>query len=167
MWNRLLFAALIIIVFSSCEDSMILKSEKKMKEDIQGTWLRSFQGSIKVITKCPTVFDSSSYDEYWMFKDDNFYSYYMYSPATGCDRGTPDLNDADNIDTALVCKFKIDTQILKAFLKFQLISGGLDTTGATFYDKWEFVTLDSKILYLATDTKNGAGVQQREFSKVK
>jgi len=36
MWNRFLFAAFIVIVFSSCEDSMILKSEKKMKEDIQG-----------------------------------------------------------------------------------------------------------------------------------
>jgi len=95
-----------------------------------------------------------------------FYSIYQYSPGYGCDRGTPDLNDMDNVDTGVVSKFKIDTQILKAFLKFQLISGEVDT-GDTFYDKWEFVTLDSDVLYLATDNKKGGGVEQREFSKIK
>ena len=138
-----------------------------MKEDIQGTWLRSFQGQVRIVENCPTVSDSSSYDEYWVFSGDNFVTTYAYQPAYGCDRGTPDLNVMDNVDTGVVSKFKIDCDVFKAYLKFQLISGETNDTGSTFYDKWEFVTLDGNSLYLATDNKKGAGVEQREFSKVK
>ena len=91
---------------------------------------------------------------------------YGYAGSATCDYGTADKTNIDAVDTVIVSKFKIDTKIFDAFLKLQLISGDVDT-GATFYDKWEFVTLDDDVLYLVTDAKNGAGVVQREFIKVK
>jgi len=164
MWNRFLVAAFLVIIFSSCEDSMILKSEKKMKDDIQGTWRRSFQGADKYFGNCGV--DSMYYDEYWIFSGDNLHTTYEYASSATCDYGTPDKTNIDAVDTVIVSKFKIDTKLFDAFLKLQLISGDVDT-GSTFYDKWEFVTLDDDVLYLATDAKDGAGVVQREFIKIK
>jgi hypothetical protein len=70
------------------------------------------------------------------------------------------------VDTAIVSKFSIDTKISKAFLKFELISGAGDSV-ITFVDKWEFITLDKSVLYLATDNPDGTSVLQLEFYKVK
>ncbi len=143
---------------------MILKSQKNMKEDIQGTWRRSFQGADTYFGNCGV--DSMFYEEYWIFSGDNLHTTFKYGGSATCDYGTPDITNVDATDTVIVSKFKIDTKIFDAFLKLQLISGDVDTA-SSFYDKWEFVTLDNDVLYLATDAKNGAGVVQREFIKVK
>jgi hypothetical protein len=143
---------------------MFLKSEKKMKEDLQGTWLRSFQGINPYFVGCGT--DTLYYDEYWTFEGDNLYTTFNYDQAVSCDRGTPDSVTTDAIDTAIVSGFKIDTRIFNAFLKLQLISGGGDS-GYVFVDKWEFITLDDQVLYLATDDPKGNSVLQVEFLKVK
>lgn len=164
MRYRILLAFLGFLIFSSCEESMILKSEKKMKEDIQGTWRRDFQGRDVKMVNCPAPHDSSSLSEYWTFKDNMLYTTFEYEPTLGCDRGTIDLNKND-VDTVIVSQFKIDTRILDAFLKLQLISGAGDSA-ITYVDKWEFITLDGKVLYLATDDPKG-GVLQMEFAKVK
>ena len=164
MRYRILLAFLGFLIFSSCEESMLLKSEKKMKEDIQGTWRRDFQGRDVLMIHCPAKFDTSSVSEFWTFKDNMLYTTFEYEPTLGCDRGTIDsvIND---IDTLIVSQFKIDTRIFDAFLKLQLISGAGDSA-ITYIDKWEFITLDDGVLYLATDDPKG-GVLQMEFSKVK
>jgi hypothetical protein len=164
MWNRLLVAFFMIVLFSSCEESMILKSEKKMKEDLQGTWLRSFQGRNPYINNCGA--DTVFFNEFWKFEGDMLYTTFEYEGIVSCDRGTPDSTYLDGIDTAVVSKFKIDARILDAFLKFQIISGTNDSV-ITFPDKWEFVTLDNDVLYLATDDPKGNSVLQLEFSKIK
>ena len=163
MRNRIILAFITLIAFSSCEDSMFLKSEKKMKEDLQGTWLRSFQG-INPYFRCNG--DTIYYDEYWTFEGENLYTTLNYDQPINCDRGTPDSVVADAIDTAIVSGFKIDTRIFNAFLKLQLISGGGDSA-YVFVDKWEFITLDDQVLYLATDDPKGNSVLQVEFLKVK
>ena len=163
MRNRIILAFITLIAFSSCEDSMFLKSEKKMKEDLQGTWLRNFQG-INPYFKCSG--DSIFYDEYWTFKDDKLYTTINYDQANNCDKGTADSVTSDAIDTVIVSTFKIDTRIFNAYLKLQLVSGGSDS-GFVFVDKWEFITLDDEVLYLATDDPKGNSVLQVEFLKVK
>ncbi len=144
---------------------MILKSDKKMKSDLQGTWQKSFQGRTPYLS-CNPIGDSIPYQEYWTFKDDNLYTTFEYQFPVPCDRGTLDTIYVDGVDTGVVSKFKIDTRILDAFLKFQLVSGAGDST-YTFIDKWEFVTLDNDVLYLATDDPVSNSVLQLEFSKVK
>ena len=166
MLQRIFPLVLVILIFSACEESMILKSEKKMKEDIQGTWLRNFQGRQMTIYNCPANDDSASVQEYWTFSGDMLYTTFEYDPSLSCDRGTIDLNLTDDIDTAIISKFKIDAKIFDAFLKFQLISGAGDSV-IKFVDKWEFITLDDDLLYLATDDPKGNSVLQLEFSKVK
>lgn len=143
---------------------MILKSEKKMKQDIQGTWRRDFQGRHPFFPFCGS--DSVYYAEYWTFEGDNLYTTLEYVGNPSCDRGTVDLNVPDGVDTTVLSKFKIDTKILDAFLKFQIISGINDSV-ISFPDKWEFVTLDNDVLYLATDDPKGTSVLQLEFAKVK
>jgi hypothetical protein len=165
MWYRFLIAVFIVAVFSSCEDNMILKSEKKMKSDIQGTWQKSLQGR-EALLSCASFGDSIPYVEYWTFKDDMLYTTFEYQIPVSCDRGTPDSTYLDGIDTAIVSKFKIDTKLFSAFIKFQVISGTGDST-YSFIDKWEFVTLDKDVLYLATDDPKSNSVVQLEFYKIK
>lgn len=135
-----------------------------MKEDIQGTWQRNFQGRNPFFTSCGA--DTLYYSEYWIFDGDNLYTTFQYGGVVNCDRGTRDSTYVDGIDTAVVSKFKIDTRILDAFLKFQIISGTNDSV-ITFPDKWEFVTLDNDVLYLATDEPVSNSVLQLEFYKIK
>lgn len=145
---------------------MFLKSEKKMKDDLQGTWLRNFQGTYPVISHCPAKDDTIYVTEFWKFEGNKLYTTFHYDPPLSCDRGTVDGNPDDHIDTVVISQFKIDTRIFDAFLKFQFISGVNDSV-ITLPDKWEFVTLDDDVLYLATDNADNTSVLQMEFSKVK
>lgn len=159
--------ALTVFLFPSCDDVMILKSEKKMKEDLQGEWLRSFQGQTPYILNCPSNHDSAFYEEHWTFNGSNLHTTFHYGPYS-CDRGTPDFNKTDRVDTVLVCTFNVDARLTRAYLKLQLISGLVPNDSTSeYFDKWEFVELSDDVLYLATDARNNSGVEQREFSKIK
>ena len=134
---------------------MFLRSEKKMKEELQGKWQREFLGD-----------SSIHHSEFWIFEGDNLYTTYtLFDPPDQNDDGAPDLTIADNSDTIVISGFKIDTKTFRAYLKFQLITRGLNDT-TPFYDKWEFVTLEDGVLYLATDNVDGTTVLQQEFFKV-
>jgi hypothetical protein len=141
---------------------MILRSEKKMKKELQGKWQRSFLG-ISPVKKCSG--DSTLYKEFWSFNGDYLYVTNEYEDMLGCESGVPDVNYADLQDTLVITKFEIDARTLKAYLKLQLIDRGNDSTA--FVDKWEFITLDDDVLYIATDDPKGNSVLQREFFKVK
>lgn len=155
MIRYLLIFGLLAIVFASCEDNMFLRSEKKMKEELQGKWQREFLG------------DSSIHRfEHWTFNGDKLdITYTIFDPPDSYDDGAADINMADNIDTVIKSGFKVDTKINRAYLKLQLIDKGINDT-TVFVDKWEFVTLEDKVLYIATDNPDGTSVLQREFSKV-
>jgi hypothetical protein len=153
MWKNIILFISAALIFSSCEDNMFLKSEKKMKADLQGTWQREFLGDTAVHRS-----------EQWIFTEDNLYTVYTIDdPPDFYDDGAPDTTLYDNRDTNIISKFKIDAKTFKAYLKFQLVHG--DTTH--FVDKWEFVTLKDGVLYLAADDPAGNAVLQLEFAKVK
>lgn len=171
MRNRVLLILTLGILFASCEDNMLLRSEKKLKQDLQGTWLRSFQG-LPAYVDCDGEAPGSDppivISEYWTFKDNRLVTYYIYESIPICEVGTPDSTKADRNDTVVVSDFKIDAKVFKAFLKLQLISGAVDSSGnSQFVDKWEFVELSNDVLYLAADDPAGSGAVQREFSRVK
>lgn len=148
----LLFVA---VLLTACEDNMWLRSEKKLKEKIQGTWEREMLGDTNF-----------HFREQWIFSGDMLHTvYYELDSPDLLDSGTKDSVLSDNADTVVKTKFTIDTRITRAFLKLQLIDRGVDTN--TFVDKWEFVELDDKVLYLATDDPVSNSVLQREFFKVK
>ena len=143
-----------MILFSSCEDNMILRSEKKMKKELQGKWEREFLGDTSI-----------HFREYWTFDGGTMYTTFEEkNPPDLVDNGTTDITLADNVDTVVITGFKVDARILRAYLKFQLIDRGVDTT--VFVDKWEFVTLDGGVLYLATDDPASSAVLQVEFKKI-
>lgn len=153
MWKRLFLFGSLIVILSSCEDSMVLRSEKKMKKEIQGTWEREFLGDTAV-----------HYSEQWIFNGDKLYTVLTELDSPDFyDNGAPDSTIADNRDTSVIAKFEIDAKITRAYLKFQLVNG--DTI--RFIDKWEFVTLDNDVLYLATDDPETNTVLQLEFAKLK
>ena len=141
---------------------MFLRSEKKMKQELQGTWQREFLGDIKIL-KCGI--DSTFYRELWTFDGDRLVTTYSHEVFVGCDFGAKDSTNVDLLDTLVLSKFKVDANLSRAFLKLQLIDRGNDTT--VFVDKWEFVELEKGVLYLATDDPKSNSVLQREFFKVK
>lgn len=160
MKSRSLLTILLLfaVLFTACEDNMWLRSEKKLKEKIQGTWEHETLGDTNI-----------HYREQWIFEGDMLHTVFIEFPDFN-DSGTKDSSFSpfypdDNADTVVKTKFTIDTRITRAFLKLQLIDRGIDTT--TFVDKWEFVELDDKVLYLATDDPVSGAVLQREFFKVK
>ena len=153
MLRNLFLFVLVVLFFSSCEDNMFLRSEKKMKKELQGTWQREFLGDTSI-----------HYQEQWVFTGDKLYTVFRKdNPPDLYDDGSPDSTIADNQDTNIYTKFTLDAKTFKAFLKFQLVYG--DT--AKFIDKWEFVTLDNDVLYLATDDPTSNTVLQLEFYKIK
>lgn len=159
-----LFLIITSFLLASCEDSMVLKSEKKMSEDLQGKWQREFLGkepNFPFGCAPDTVF----YNEFWTFRDNNWYQTFEFPVNVTCDNGVPDANLLDRTDTVVIANFKVDARFSRAFLKFQLVARAPNDT-TIFVDKWEFVELEDKVLYLATDDPKSNSVLQREFFKV-
>jgi len=135
MFRNLLLIIMLAFIFASCEDSMVLRSEKKMKSELQGRWQREFLGDTSI-----------HYNEFWNFNGDKLYTTYeQLEPPDNGDDGAKDSTIADNVDTVLISGFKIDARTFRAYLKLQLIDRGLNDT-TVFIDKWEFVTLDIGVL---------------------
>lgn len=155
---------LLSLMLTSCEDSMVLKSEKKMTRELQGKWQREFLGK-EPNFPFGCAQDTVYFNEFWTFRDNNWYQTFEFPVNVTCDNGVPDLNIADRVDTVIIANFKVDARLTRAYLKFQLVARNpADTT--IFVDKWEFVELEDKVLYLATDDPNSNTVLQREFFKV-
>lgn len=151
--KRLIPFLLLAIIFTSCEDNMFLRSEKKMKRELQGTWQREFLGDT-----------SKHYNEYWIFNGSDLYTVTeLFDPPDTYDDCAPDERLSDNMDTSIISGFDVDARIFKAFLKLQA-RYECDTG---FVDKWEFIELDDGVLYLAADNPIGPGVKQVEFYKIK
>jgi hypothetical protein len=143
---------------------MILRSEKKIKSDLQGSWQREFLGRDPFVDNPACAPDIVYYNVLWNFNGDNLYVIVETPIAFAGDFGVVDINKLDKRDTTIISKFKIDAKVLRAFIKLQLIDKGTDST--IFIDKWEFVDLDKNTLYLATDHPVTNTVEQREFFKI-
>jgi hypothetical protein len=177
--------ALVILLFAGCEDNMFLRSSKKMKEELQGTWKRNhlgqFPGSLCRITPADT--STVYFQEYWIFKDDKLYTVFDFGTDRSCfnnmDAGTPDLSvvadtinnfyvDSEPKDTNVVANFSIDADVFKAFLNLEFISGNnINDQNLFLVPSWEFVELEDDRLYIAADNETGNEVLQKEFYRVK
>lgn len=178
--------ACMVLLFTSCEDNMFLRSSKKMKEELQGTWKRNHLGIIPCFN-CNTGGGNIAkyyFQEYWIFKDDRLYTVYEFSSPVQCGINYPDIgtkdfsidtvgtNDFihfDKVDTNIVANFSVDAKVFKAFLNLEFVSGNTDTTASdnNLVPSWEFVELEDNRLYIAADNQTGNAVLQKEFYKVK
>lgn len=131
-----LFAFAAAIIFAGCESNHLFKSEKKIKQDIIGLW--------EMIN-----FKDNEAAQNWIFTADSLYL----------------LKDVDtsrhvvNLDTIDVITYKIDATLSAPYL----IVDGI-TIDPEYNKKWTITQLDSKILAIACDYKEG-GLLQKEFVK--
>lgn len=180
------FLLLPVLIFVGCEDNMVLRSSKKMKEELQGTWKRNHLGVIPYFS-CNTGGGNATnyyFQEYWIFKGDRLYTVYNFTTAPSCgfsypDAGTKDLSidtigssqftHYDKIDTNIVANFDVDANVFRAFLNLDFISGNNDTviSDNNLVPEWEFVELEDNRLYIAADNETGTAVLQKEFYKIK
>ena len=174
------------MVFTSCEDNMVLRSSKKMKEELQGTWKRNHLGIIPYFA-CNTGGGNSTnyyFQAYWIFKADRLYTVYNFTLAPSCGSSYPDVGTQDfsmdtiggtqfihfdKIDTNIVANFDVDADVFRAFLNLDFISGNNDTivSDNNLVPEWEFVELEDNRLYIAADNETGTAVLQKEFYKIK
>ncbi|MFN5324107.1 MAG: hypothetical protein ACK5C5_04240 [Bacteroidota bacterium] len=185
---NILLAVLFLFPLTGCEDNMFLRSKKKMKQELQGTWKRNHLGDFPSFD-CE-IQNEFPFQEYWIFNGDMLHVVYDFSEPEppSCtskypDFGTRDLSidtitsvvpnkyvHFDKSDTNIVADFSIDADIFKAFLNLTIISGVVDSVNPgeklVVLTDWEFVELDDGILYLAGDNPSGSGAIQREFYKV-
>jgi hypothetical protein len=176
----------IVVLMSGCEDNMVLRSSKKMKDELQGTWKRNHLGVIPFFA-CNTGGGNSInyyFQEYWIFKGDRLFTVYNFTTAPSCgstypDIGTKDLSidtigtnqfvHFDKTDTNIVASFDVDANVFRAFLSLEFISGNNDTiiSDNNLVPEWEFVELEDNRLYIAADNETGTSVLQKEFYKIK
>jgi hypothetical protein len=136
MKNLLLMCVLLSGLFltSGCENNEILLSEKKLNNELTGSW--------KIVAPRPV----SDYDETWTF-------------ANGVVT-ISSVNGTKNI--AVTGNYSVDTKFSKAFIRLsgfnfpptERLSSGF--TAADLNRKWTLVQLDEKVLYISTTDDRGA-----------
>lgn len=149
-----LFVILALIGFSSCEENMWLRSEKKVRNKLEGTWNRLFVTS--VISK----------NETWNFANGVVVIVETEKIDNHTDDGFIDLNKTDNVDTITVDygNYSVDAKIDNVYLKLSnLEENVVESAKQGLSAKWTFVDIDNHIMYIAAD--NGAAIVQREFEK--
>jgi hypothetical protein len=127
------------VLLVSCESNHFFKSEKKLKNDIVGTWNR-------------VLFGTDQQEEYWTFVNDTLK---IYKPASG---SGSEVSDAGT--------YSVDATVSSPFLKIEKTNAKnrFPYDGDTYNYKWTIVQLDNKVLEIATETPYG-GVAQIEFIK--
>jgi hypothetical protein len=148
------FFALITITFTSCEENMWLRSEKKLRNDIQGTWNRLF------VTSHVTA------NEYWTFKDGVIAITTVEITGSSLDDGYADVNKTDGQDTLTLDygNYNVDAKIDNAYLRLSgLEENIIESAKQGLNAKWTIVDIDSKTFYIAAE--NGSAIIQREFEK--
>lgn len=125
-----------LFILSACESNNHLRSEKKIKSEIQGTWKLVY-----------LTLDTIPKAEYWTFNNDILYV----------------RKNTDGIieqDTGI---YKIETTWKEPYVTISeadlINSPPLNLNG-----KWTIIELDSDILFI-TIRPQGSGLEQREFIK--
>ncbi|MBS1764981.1 MAG: hypothetical protein JSS90_08460 [Bacteroidetes bacterium] len=135
VFKSYLLLAGIFLCFASCESNHFLKSEKKLKSDIIGTWNRVLFGN--------------ELEESWTFVDGNLK---ISQPS----------RHGDTLD---VGEYTIDATLSTPYLKIQnTVYTNQNPGGDTYNYKWSIIRLDNKVLEIATESELG-GLAQIEFVK--
>ena len=143
-----------VFAFSSCEENMWLRSEKKLKSQIQGTWSRiPLQANAKK-------------DETWTIRDGVIAIAETEKQNNGKDDGYKDMNTSDNLDTLVydLGNYSVDAKLDNAYIRLSgLEEDVVESAKQGLSAKWTIVDIDNSILVLAAE--NGSAVIQREFEK--
>lgn len=135
LFKRYFLLAGIFMCFISCESNHFLKSEKKLKSDIVGTWNRVLFGN--------------ELEESWTFVDGNIKI----------------LQPTRHGDTLDVGNYSIDATLATPYLKIENTTYTNQNPGGDTYNyKWSIIKLDNKVLEIATESDKG-GLAQIEFIK--
>jgi len=144
---------LIAITFAGCEENMWLKSEKKLRGKIEGSWTRL------------QVSANYSSDEIWTYRDGVIVIVTTEKKSNGTDEGYADFNKSD-LDTLVldVGNYSLDAKIDNAYLKLSGLEENIvESAKQGLNAKWTIVDIDGSVLYIAAE--NGSAVIQREFEK--
>jgi hypothetical protein len=127
-----------VVFFCSCENFDWFKTDQGLDKDLYGTWKREFLGA-------KTDFD----EEDWNFSDGKI----SIIRKTG-----------STIDTVDNASYSADAKLTVSYLKISGFTNRIDTLLIQYNNKWTVTQLDSKVLYLVTNS-TGGGLIQREFEK--
>lgn len=145
---------LISLTFSSCEENMWLRSEKKLRGKIEGSWSRLF------------VTSNVTNNETWTFNDGVLVIDITEKTPNNKDDNYDDSNDADGLDTLYMDygNYSVDANLDNAYLKLDnLEKFTIESAKQGLNAKWTIVDIDGGILYIAAE--NGSAIIQREFEK--
>lgn len=137
----LVFVFLSGLFFSGCENNEILLSEKKLKEEIKGTW--------KIVAPRP----SADFVETWVFENGA-------NTVASQKANSPNMNATGN--------YSIDAKFSKAYISLSgfTFTGRLHSgfTAADLNRKWTLVELSDDVLYISATDDAGA-IRSMEFAK--
>ncbi len=148
-----LFVSL-VIGMSGCEENMWLRSEKKLRGKIEGSWNKLFVTQ-QVVSK-----------ETWTFKDGVLVITGVEKNPNSIDDGIADVVQNDGSDTLSmdIGNYSIDAKIDNAYLKLSnLEKNVVESAKQGLNGKWTIVDIDNNTLYIAAE--NGSAIIQREFEK--
>lgn len=144
----------VVLFLSSCEENMWLRSEKKVRNELEGNWNRL--SMTKNVIKIET----------WSFKDGVVVITETEMVPNNLDDGFKDLNTSDGLDTVTidVGNFSLDTKLNNVFLRLsELEKNVVESAKQGLNAKWTIVDIDKNLLFIAAD--NGSAIIQREFEK--
>lgn len=146
--------AIAALTFAGCEENMWLKSEKKLRNNLEGTWTRLW------VTKVVTV------NESWTFRDGVIVIVSTELTTNSLDDGYIDLNTSDNKDTVTydVGNYSVDAKVDNAYLRLSNLEENIiEAAKQGLSAKWTIVDIDGSLLYIAAE--NSSAIIQREFEK--
>ena len=137
----LVFVFLTGLFLSGCENNEILLSEKKLNQEITGTW--------KIVAPRP----SADFVETWIFENGA-------NTVSSSNANSPNLNATGG--------YSIDAKFSKAYISLSgfSFSGRLHSgfTAADLNRKWTLVELSESVLYISA-TDDGGAIRSMEFVK--
>jgi len=136
--SKLLMFFPVVVFFCSCENFDWFKTDQGLDNDLHGTWKREFLGA-------KNDFD----EEDWSFSDGKI----IIIRKTG-----------STIDTVDNASYSTDAKLTVSYLKISGFTNRIDTLLIQYNNKWTVTQIDSKVLYLVTNS-TGGGLIQREFEK--
>ncbi len=136
--------ALIAVVFWGCEKQEYFKSESEIKKELAYSWKQV------LMTK---KYYSTVY-EVWQFHDDSLLISFTSDSLT-------ENNIQPRVERGT---YTVNTTMTKVFIN---ISNFPDDVGSYYFNsEWTVVTLDNKILVVASEDPHAGGINEREFVRI-
>ena len=144
-FNKLPIVILIAVVFASCEKQEYFKSESSVRKELAYSWKQV------VMTR---KYYSTTY-EVWRFHDDSLTITFTSDSLT--DNNLPPVHTFSGT-------YSVRTTMTKVFVT---VSDFPNDEGSYYFNsEWTVVSLDSKILVMASEDPHAGGINEREFTRI-